>query len=400
MAKTNDELFKSNFILSNSYSFNSIFGVGKEFSIPDSKTQFENDGAVSQQTQLANALPKIELENKNELLKFLNKNYFLEIIQKMEVMLYKKGLAALGVLEGKVIVLGEVFDYAFNFENELVFLKVSLGKRKIKNELFEVIYEYDLNEPYIKKYGINTITKKTITARELFGNNYKQELNVLNFIPWTIFKNKADEAPDIEMINPELFEMLNAKYKSLILDMYLSLPIPQVQWNVGGTKADQIVKNLFSLDNNRTVKIDSKATISALGDNFDIKYAPTQAPQIITTIENLKHWIKKSLLLKKDGDDGGTSNKHNAEIATLNSDYDDYIEMKANLREIYYENFFRMLLKLLDLDFEQDIDVIVVSSTKWLQEQASIAQTNQQGITLSNPQQNKTSEPEKEIESE
>ncbi|TQC54934.1 hypothetical protein [Mycoplasmopsis cynos] len=386
MSKTNEEIFKSNFILTNSQNFNSIFGEGKEFKIPDSKKQFENDGAVQQMTQLANALPKIELENQKELLKFLNNNYFLELIQKLEVMLYKKGLAALGILENKKIVLAEVIDYAFNLDNKLSFLKVSLGQQKIKNEVFEVVYEYDLDSNYIKKYGISTRTGKTISPKELFGSTYKQELNVNNFIPFTVFKNKASEAPDIEMVNPELFEILNAKYKSLILDMYLSLPIPQVQWNVGGTKADQIVKNLFSLDNNRTVKIDSKATISALGDNFDIKYAPTQAPQIISTIENLIYWIKKSLLIKKDGDDGGTHNKHNAEIATLNSAYEDYIEMKANLREIYYQNFFKIILRVLKLNYEQDINVIVVSSTKWLEEQAKQLQITQNGVMLNNNQ--------------
>lgn len=400
MAKTNDELFKSNFIITNTHSFNSIFGEGKEFTLPNSKAQFENDGAIQQMTQLANALPKIELNNKDELLKFLNKNYFLELIQKLEVMLYKKGRAALGILENKKIVLAEVLDYAFNLDNELEFLKISVGQQKIKNETFEVVYEYDLKENYIKKYGVSTLTNKKLSPKELFGQAYKQELNTKDFIPFTIFKNKASEQPDIEMINSELFEMLNAKYKSLVLDMYLSLPIPQVQWNVGGTKADQIVKNLFSLDNNRTVKIDSKATISALGDNFDIKYAPTQAPQILQTIESLKHWIKKSLLIKKDGEDGGTHNKHNAEIMTLNSDYEDYIEMKANLREIYYSNFFKIVLRVLNLNYEQDINVIVTSSTKWLEEQSKKIQVNQNGIILNQNQPQPQEAPNNELESE
>ncbi|MCU9933418.1 hypothetical protein NWQ33_06170 [Mycoplasmopsis cynos] len=51
----------------------------------------------------------------------MNNNYFLELIQKLEVMLYKKGLAALGILENKKIVLAEVIDYAFNLDNELSF---------------------------------------------------------------------------------------------------------------------------------------------------------------------------------------------------------------------------------------------------------------------------------------
>ncbi|VEU64328.1 hypothetical protein [Mycoplasmopsis cynos] len=58
------------------------------------------------------------------------------------------------------------------------------------------------------------------------------------------------------------------KYKSLILDMYLSYQSRKYNGMLAVQKADQIVKNLFSLDNNRTVKIDSKATISALGDNL------------------------------------------------------------------------------------------------------------------------------------
>ncbi|MCU9932438.1 hypothetical protein NWQ33_00405 [Mycoplasmopsis cynos] len=86
------------------------------------------------------------------------------------------------------------------------------------------------------------LERKTISPKELFGSTYKQELNVNNFIPFTVFKNKASEAPDIEMVNPELFEILNAKYKSLILDMYLSLPIPQVQWNVAVQKQTKLLK--------------------------------------------------------------------------------------------------------------------------------------------------------------
>ncbi|MCU9932440.1 hypothetical protein NWQ33_00415 [Mycoplasmopsis cynos] len=60
--------------------------------------------------------------------------------------------------------------------------------------------------------------------------------------------------------------------------------------------------------------------------------------------------------------------------------------MKANLREIYYQNFFKIILRVLKLNYEQDINVIVVSSTKWLEEQAKQLQITQNGVMLNNNQ--------------
>jgi len=63
--------------------------------------------------------------------------------------------------------------------------------------------------------------------------------------------------------------------------------------------------------------------------------------------------------MKSDTADMGTKNLHNAEVQEINSDFEDYIEAKANLREIQLTTFFNKFYVASNVK-----EIIICGSTK------------------------------------
>ncbi|QIW62518.1 hypothetical protein [Mycoplasmopsis gallinacea] len=381
MALTNKEIFERGIKLKNNiFNKKGVYANG-EYIVPDSKSHFEEQGANIQMISLATDLPEIvgtgDIEKFKE---FLYENNFLEIIQKLEYELYKKGSYALGFNEFGEIKTGEVLEYRKTFSGRLLYLKVKTNTIKIKDKTYEIIEEWDTenNPGYVREYAINTFTKITIKASELF-KDYKQSIWDGSFIPYVVFKNRADEKPDIAIADESLFQMLDVKLKALMLDTFYSSPIPAVSWNQGGL-ADKVINALFSQDGDRIVKF-STTELASFQKPLEIIQVASQSTSIMANIESIKQWIKNYLMFKKDTGDFGTKNMHTAEVQQFNSDFEDYIETKANLRQIYYKKFFQMIA----ISFFSDLvinSVIVVGSTQWLEKRAQKALSNQNGVII------------------
>ncbi|MHA3828766.1 hypothetical protein [Mycoplasma sp. Z1473D] len=351
----------------------------------DSKSYFENQGALLQQSELATELPEIKLQkNQKEIEEFLYKNDFLTVIQNLENLLFKNGIWALGVKNNKKIVLGKVIDYKTNDDNELINLKINVGKIESAEESYSVYEEYNLenNKGYVVKTAVS-INGEVTPLKNKLGKQYKQELFAGDFIPFVIFKNNAQGKREVDLIDSKYFELLDIKLKALYYDTFTSTPTPLINWDMGNNKVEDIKKSLYSLGKERMIETHSIGSYTdQIARPFEIVQSQSNAITLLQTIESISYWIKSALLFKKDSTDGGVHNIHSAEAQQLNSSYNHNLEMKANLREIYYTKFIKVVLKCLGLDYTQKIEVIATSSSKYLDKQAQTLSTDQNGVLL------------------
>ncbi|MFV8483301.1 hypothetical protein ACNQ1T_03340 [Mycoplasma sp. 1932B] len=397
MALNNNELFKNGTLIFAGEVFKNAMDF--DFKI-DSKSYFENQGALLQQSELATELPEIKVQkNQKEIDQFLLKNDFLTIIQNLENLLFKNGIWALGVKNNKKIVLGKVIDYKTNDDNELVKLKINVGTIETAQETYSVFEEYDLenNPGYVAKTAVSK-NGKVVSLKNKLGKNYKQEIFTGEFIPFVIFKNNAQGIREVDLIDNKYFELLDIKLKALYYDTFTSTPTPLINWDMGNNKVEDIKKSLYSLGKERMIETHSIGSFTdQMARPFEIVQSQSNAITLLQTIESITYWIKSALLFKKDSTDGGVHNMHSTEAQQLNSSYNHNLEMKANVRELYYTKFIKIILKCLGLDPEQKIEVITTSSSKYLDKQAQTLSTDQNGVLLNS---NIANNPAKAIESE
>ncbi|MGV2392818.1 UNVERIFIED_CONTAM: hypothetical protein O8I53_07440 [Campylobacter lari] len=64
--------------------------------------------------------------------------------------------------------------------------------------------------------------------------------------------------------------------------------------------------------------------------------------------------------MKSDTADLGTKNIHSVEAEQINSDFEDYIEMKANIRELQLLNYFDQFYLELNVD-----NIVITGSTSY-----------------------------------
>ncbi|WP_158532186.1 hypothetical protein [Metamycoplasma hominis] len=73
---------------------------------------------------------------------------------------------------------------------------------------------------------------------------------------------------------------------------------------------------------------------------------------------------------------------HNVEAQEINSDFEDYIEAKANLRELQLLDFFNKFYKNLNIN-----KVLIYGSTEWLITEARKYTVNQNGAQINSGMQ-------------
>ncbi|VEU75601.1 Uncharacterised protein [Mycoplasmopsis maculosa] len=335
--------------------------------------QFTKYGLMNTITTLWSKFPKI-YDTKNDLIKFNNKINILINLQKLESFLYTDGVAALR----NDFNVGQVLDF-IETNNELTYLKVKLFFES-KSYNFQIIEEYKLTNFKVDfKYEIVNDLRNKLSENEIeqiiFKDfNYKPKL--VTKIPYQLFKNLFNCIPDLKNVNKEWFKMLDDDLKLLSRDSFISAP-----WIFSSGNGDikRLVQQGYDDVDERFIKLNSLNNLYNNQDLIRLYQGLPQSPVLIQKIDKTIALIKKFGFMKSDTSDLGTKNIHSVEAEQINSDFEDFIEMKANIRELQLLEFFEKFYSNLSIE-----NIIITGSTAWLHEQAKILTTDQNGTIINN----------------
>lgn len=359
------------------YQFNNNVFSDADHNQFNSKKQFERYGLWNTINTIWSKLPKFFNEN-NEETHIFNKSSYLLSYQALESLLYQKGIAALK----KDFFTAEVIDY-IEICDELLYLKAKLNFVSLSYS-FEVIEEwsYDSNNKIKFNYVItNKSSNQNLSnddIEDILINRFKYNARLEPAIPYTIFSNNFSQQPDLAIVDPEFFKTLDNNLYVLQNDAFLNSP-----WfftSANKSISDQINQGFKNIKK-RVI------TLSALNSFMDTNpiqmlQGQSQSQSIIQSIDKTIALIKKFSFMKNDSSDFGTKNMHNVEAEQINSDFEDYIEQKSNLRELQLLEFMNKFWPN-----EHIAKIIITGSSEWLKEQAKIAQVNQNGVMLSKQNQ-------------
>ncbi|AAT65044.1 hypothetical protein MBIO_0011 [Mycoplasmopsis fermentans PG18] len=330
---------------------------------PDSYNQFLKFGTQTTINTIWSNLPKI-FKNNVEV-----KDYFtiskLQALQKLEQYLYCEGVAALR----NNWMPAQVLDYLLDRNGNLVKLKTRIKFYssnisfyideewiRIKNK---VEFKYDLLFDPIKNVLLNVEQEKQ--AKALLDFYDYETLPFYNQIPYQIFFNNHNAFPDLFNVNLYYFDMLDEDLKIAANDSNLSAPWIYVN-DMNGLK--DMIKQGLKDPNDRFIPINTAIQMDGTPP-VQLVQGNSQAIPLIEKIRfNIKQ-IKKFAFLKEDSSDSGTKNMHNAEVQQINSDFEDHIEAKSNLRQMQLLNFFKTFEPSLLID-----KVLIFGSTEWLKNEA------------------------------
>lgn len=343
----------------------------------DSRKQFLKYGVQQTIQTLWSNFPKLQTEadDSNEELKSLKTAGNLLNFQLLETILYNSGIAALK----DDFNVAEVLDY-LEVKGEIKFLKTRLtfGNSTRPFVVFEE-YNFDDNGKLIFNYSLVVPEKMDADeARKMLFNVFNYRPTVPVEIPYKIFYNNCLKVPDLALVNEEYFTLLNKDIEVLIKDSYLSAPWIFSIENASVKK--QIEEGLEDLSK-RFISLNPQLQMYDY-DPLRILQSQSQSQIIIQKIEKNISWIKKFGYFKQDSSDFGTKNMHNVEAQEINSDFEDYIEAKANLRELQLLDFFNKFYKYLNIN-----KVLIYGSTEWLITEARKYTVNQNGAQINSGMQ-------------
>lgn len=339
-----------------------IESLWNTFTKPDIKKQLNEYGAETTAITIFNQAPKITIENK-ELQEiwdnFANENKLLYNLSIIEEMLYKNGFLAVGFDKGKeetcpLLIFG-IVEQASRAINELGMLSVLL---------------YDdapyLNKNTYKRYellGDNFYTTTRTYNNESNKLSVSNDVNHLDYIPLIIFENLPKGKADLDLINPELFEIINFDLELLIRDGYSSLP-----WVFysDALQNEYGKLNFFNLD----LRVIPKNALNQIYSDTPIELLQpsSTSPNILSRLDKNLNLVKELANLKQSTQSMGTKNLHGDEVQALNSNFETLIEFKANLREYSLKKLVELFFKFINREIKNiKIDVEVKGSTKYQQ---------------------------------
>lgn len=380
------------------------------FNRPNSKQAYLELGAKIQANTLAFKLPTFDFKNSSvqkQWEKIIKTNKFLEIIQQLETNLYKFGIYALGIKKLSnnefIFQLAEVSDYKI-VNNKLVKLRLILDSFQSNNETYQLIKEYDLTKKGSEYVPIFAYQKQSQTIHSL--SNFKdRDFSQYNefskdYIPWIVFKNNYLASSEIDDVDASLFQMLDNSLECLLRDNFWSNPFIFIVDNYNSDSANDVKKAVYDLSK-RVIQANTLA-LNAAGSPIEFHQGNSNTQSILQKIDKLNYLIKDQMFFKMNSADFGTKNMHNAEFENLNSNFNDYVEAKANSREEYYYDFINLFFTVAQIS-KCEFEVIVPGSTKYLKSKEAIYNVDQNGIVMSpnvQPQSVEKIEVSKETESD
>ncbi|MDD1379132.1 hypothetical protein PT306_02460 [Metamycoplasma hyosynoviae] len=364
------------------------------FNKPNSKKAYLRLGAKIQANTLAFKIPEVKFTNQEAQKlwdQVINKNRFLEIIQQLETNLYEFGYYAIGIMrkgDNYQILLAKVEKYKLH-NNKLIKLAIVIDNFSSNSENFELIKEYDLTKntknDFVSMYAKQKTTKE-IKSLSQFPNLNFSYLNEFSddFIPWVVIKNNYLGNSEIDDVDQSLFQMLDNCLECILRDNFWSNPFIFVIDNYNMDSATDVKDAIYDFGK-RVISSSTMALNQQIGNPIEFHQGNSNTTHILQKVDKLNYLIKDQMFFKMNTGDFGTKNMHNAEFENINSNFNDYVEAKANSRESYYQDFVELFLKLANL--QSDFEIIVPNSTKYLKSKEAIYNVDSNGVLLNqNPQ--------------
>lgn len=323
----------------------------------DSKAQFLKFGTMQTINTIWSNGMKLTNDKDQEVEEFKKWNNLIEL-QKLEAYLYEHGKAALSK-DFKALKVINIKENWKRIESIAVLVELESDLN-----FFEVYKWDDEKNRYIKTAFVNN-KKQPYTIEEAKNKAKSYGVNLLNDefeeLPFYVFYNNALKLGDIDLVNNEYFELLNRDINALTMDAYLSSP-----WLFTPENAE-LKKRIGESLGDLTKRF---ITVNANISNYEIDplrmfQGQSNAVNLLQKLKENITMIKKFMFMKSDTANMGTKNMHNVEAQQLNSDFEDYIEQKANLRELQLLDYFKMFFPSLAI-----ANVLVFGSTKWLTQEA------------------------------
>lgn len=364
------------------------------------KSNWVNLGAKQCANSMATQKPKILfpknsllqkewdlIEKHNDLLKI---NY--NIIQNAYI--NSKVFLGLKVIQNQPLLF---LGYSNSYEmigNKLIKLDVMI---KISNNV-QLHERYDISDDneyknIIRSFAVDSNTKNIFNSNWI-SNDFKDTtvLRTKN-IPYALFFSNPMENAEFENVDSQLLEDYSKHISLLLTDSKVSkglihLNTPQMQ----GT-SENINKLKQCLEDEKAVVYENTNIFSLLQQGgLTIQQGSSNYQSLLDKLKFYESKIKQFAFMKKESSDLGTKNLQSSETELLNSDADDYIELKANFLELQWEFFIRNVffdylksIKGITTDYKNAIiEVECMGSTKYLQNIKNAYIQNQNGV-LTNP---------------
>ena len=339
---------------------------------------WKNFAAKQYANTIATIPPKIsfpknkELQNQwDELVKW---NNLLKINYKLVNNSHLNKVSFLGLKDVSgipILVIGESSYYKMN-ANKLVELNVKI------DELGDWgIYEiYDINENnelknIVQRYALNKNTNEKANPISLSykytNNSFLKTLN----IPFAPFFSNPLENDELENVDEQLFQDWKDNIDILITDSLVSKGIIHLNTPQMNGSSENITRLKKALTDPKEVLFENQSIFSLLQQGgIQIQQGQSNYLSILEKLKFLENKIKQFGFLKKETSDLGTKNLQTSETELLNSDADDYVELKANLMELQWEYFIRNVffdylkeIKNINTDFKNAVIEIEISGS-------------------------------------
>lgn len=367
---------------------------------------------------IATITPKIEIKDKsiqdaweNIILK---NNDILKINYQLVYKLSLKGKAALYLTtfykEPKICV---ALPIEIEYDKKLVLQK----------------YYFKLFLPEYRNYDYNVIGANKRTSKKKYSyehyvsmDDYLNRWNGNYYIqlgdnePFIIFCNNPICQPDLGNVVSKWIDDVNAHLDLLLSDSKTAKSLHHINTPLNQANSDNITKLRRALDDTSETIFENQNLFSLLqSGGLQIQQGVSNYQSILDKLKYYDNKIKDLAFSPRSTLDAGTKNIHSAEANNINSQSDDYVEIKANLLEENWKEFIRKVFfdylknnvdEFKEFNFENiEIEVEIAGSTKYLQNRANEYLQTQQGTLinpsqqLSNPVQNEQQDNKQEGES-
>ena len=293
---------------------------------------------------------------------------------------------------------GNAVLFLTNYFEKLKIFVSRISNIKYDNKLNIKSYDLELIIPEINNQTILVCKESDeykYSYKFFIENNICSHVQIMDNLPFAYFTNNPLNLSDLSNVDPLLIEEFNKHLDLLLSDSLTSKSLFHLNTPLSQANSKNINQLKDVLNNPRGLIFENQNIFSLLqSGGLQIQQGLSIYLAILEKIKFYDNKIKELAFAPRNTLDAGTKNIHSTEANQINSQSDDYIELKANLLEISWTNFIRYTFfdylknnndQFNDIDFESvEIDVEICGSTKYLKNIQNEYVQNQSG-SLINP---------------